>query len=65
MVAGHTPGDIVTARDGSKWCVIAVERTVVRAEHIATGVVSHFDHGTDRRAALNHRARTAKAVRHG
>ena len=45
----HTPGDIVTARDDSKWRVIAVERTVVRAEHIATGVVSHFEHDALRR----------------
>ena len=43
MVATHAPGDIVLARDGSKWRVIAVERTVVRAEHVDTGVVTHFD----------------------
>ena len=38
----HREGDVTLARDGSKWRVIAVERTVVRAVHVDTGVVSHF-----------------------
>ena len=41
-MSAHHEADIVTARDDSKWRVIAVERTVVRAEHVDTGVVSHF-----------------------
>ena len=57
-MSAHHEGDIVTARDGSKWRVIAVERTVVRAEHIATGVVSHFEHDALRRYEPYPRERT-------
>lgn len=38
------PGDIVATRNGGKWRVRSVTSSgLVTAEHLNTGVVSHFD----------------------
>lgn len=38
-----SPGDIVISPNGGLWVVISASADIVRAEHIDTGVVSHFD----------------------
>lgn len=40
------PGDIVQTPQGGYWRLIHVERTIVRAERIDTGVVSQLDRST-------------------
>ena len=36
-------GDIALAPDRQKWRVLHVTHTIIRAEHVDTGVVAHFD----------------------
>ena len=38
-----TVGDIALTPDRQKWRVLHVTHTIIRAEHVDTGVVAHFD----------------------
>ena len=38
-----TVGDITLTQNRQKWRVLHVAHTIIRAEHVDTGVVAHFD----------------------
>ena len=43
VMTTFTVGDIALTPDRQKWRVLHVAHTIIRAEHVDTGVVAHFD----------------------